>query len=124
MLTSEVRGGIFQKLFFTYIKVTKLAVIKTGGKQYLVSEGDVIDIERVEDKDGKVEFAEVLMLDDGSAVKLGAPTLAGATVQGELMEHFRDDKVTIIKLGRRKRYRRKQGHRQDLTKVKITKISV
>lgn len=103
--------------------MAKLAVIQTGGKQYLVEEGTVIDIERLEDKDGKIEFADVLMIDDGKAVKLGTPTIEKATVSGELMEHFRDDKVTVFKLHRRKRYRRKQGHRQNLTKVKITKIS-
>lgn len=103
--------------------MTKLAVIKTGGKQYLVEEGNVIDIERLEDKDGKIEFTEVLMIDNGKTTKLGAPTVEGAKVSGELMEHFRDDKIIVFKMHRRKRYRRKQGHRQDLTKVKILKIS-
>jgi large subunit ribosomal protein L21 len=103
--------------------MAKLAVIQTGGKQYLVEEGTIVDIEKLEGQDGKIEFAEVLMIDDGKAVKLGTPTIEGAKVTGEIMEQFRDDKVTVIKMHRRKRYRRKQGHRQDLTKVKIVKIT-
>lgn len=101
-----------------------LAVIKTGGKQYLVQEGDILEIERVEANDkGVVEFAEVLMIGDDKGVKLGAPLLEGTKVAAELMEDFRDDKVIVFKMKRRKRYRKTQGHRQNKTRVKITKIN-
>ncbi|MEZ4210551.1 MAG: 50S ribosomal protein L21 [Patescibacteria group bacterium] len=100
-----------------------LAVIKTGGKQYLVQEGDTLEIERVvADDKGVIEFAEVLMIGDDKGVKLGAPTLEGAKVTAELVEDFRDDKVIVFKMKRRKRYRKTQGHRQNKTRVKITKI--
>jgi len=100
-----------------------LAVIKTGGKQYLVQEGDTLEIERVAANDkGVIEFAEVLMIGDDKGVKLGAPTLEGAKVTAELVEDFRDDKVLVFKMKRRKRYRKTQGHRQNKTRVKITKI--
>ncbi|MDD5606125.1 MAG: 50S ribosomal protein L21 [Patescibacteria group bacterium] len=103
--------------------MAKLAVIQTGGKQYLVEEGVVIDIEKLQGQDGKIEFDEVLMIDDGKTVKLGAPVIEKAKVTGEIIEQFKDDKVSVIKMHRRKRYRRNVGHRQNLTKVKITKIS-
>lgn len=95
------------------------AVIRTGGKQYKVTSGDVIDIEKLEGKEGdKVELNEVLMLDS----KIGAPLLSGAKVLGEIVKQFRDDKVIIFKKRRRHNYRRKKGHRQYLTQVKITDI--
>jgi large subunit ribosomal protein L21 len=95
------------------------AVIRTGGKQYKVTSGDVIDIEKLEGNEGdKVEINEVLMLDS----KIGAPLLSGAKVLGEIVKQFRDDKVIIFKKKRRHNYRRKKGHRQYLTQVKITDI--
>jgi len=100
-----------------------LAVIKTGGKQYLVSEGDVLEIERVAaDEKGALVFTEVLLIGDEAGVKLGAPAIEGAKVLAELVEDFRDDKVIVFKMNRRKRYRKTQGHRQNKSKVKITKI--
>ena len=99
-----------------------LAVIKTGGKQYLVSEGDVLDIEKIEGE-GKIKFEEVLMIDDGKATKLGTPMLDKASVDAEIVEQFKDKKIHVFKMKRRKRYRKTQGHRQQTTKVNITKIN-
>lgn len=100
------------------------AVINTGGKQYKVSEKDVIEIERLPFEEGKkVDFDEVLAVGNGSDLKLGTPTVKGAKVQGEVLEHFRGPKLTVFKMKRRKGYRRKKGHRQELTKVKIASVS-
>lgn len=100
------------------------AVIKTGGKQYKVAKDDVLEIEKLEIEPGKpVEFGEVLMLSDGGKVEVGSPLLKGAKVSGEVVEQTRGDKIIIFKKKRRKNYRRKKGHRQDLTVVKITGIA-
>jgi large subunit ribosomal protein L21 len=95
------------------------AVIRTGGKQYKVSTGDVLDIERLPgDAGSKITFGEVLM----AGSKIGAPTLAGASVIGEIVEQTRTAKVVAFKKKRRKNTHRKRGHRQHLTRVKITDI--
>ncbi|MFO0388330.1 MAG: 50S ribosomal protein L21 [Alphaproteobacteria bacterium] len=95
------------------------AVIRTGGKQYKVAQGDVISIEKLSGKEGdKVEINEVLM----AGSKVGAPLISGAKVLAEIVKQFRDDKVIIFKKRRRHNYRRKKGHRQYLTDVKITEI--
>ncbi len=99
------------------------AVIKTGGKQYRVAKDDIIKIEKLEGAAGAtLEFSEVLMVGEGSSVKVGAPTVAGAKVTAELVEQTRGPKVIAFKKRRRKNSRRKHGHRQDLTKVRITSI--
>ena len=99
------------------------AVIKTGGKQYRVAKDDIIIIEKLDGEAGaSLEFAEVLMVGEGADVKVGAPTVAGAKVTGELVEQTRGPKVIAFKKRRRKNSRRKRGHRQDLTKVRITSI--
>lgn len=99
------------------------AVIKTGGKQYRVAAQDVLNIERLDGEAGaKIEFAEVLMVGNGDAIKIGAPTVAGAKVVAEVVEQTRGPKVIAFKKRRRKNSRRKRGHRQDLTKVRITEI--
>ena len=99
------------------------AIFKTGGKQYRVVEGDVIDIEKLEGEAGdKVTFDEVLMAGSGDSMKFGEPTLAGASVEGEVVHQFRTRKVLVFKKRRRKNSRRLNGHRQQLTKVKITAI--
>ena len=95
------------------------AVIRTGGKQYKVTSGDVIDVEKLAGEPGaKVEISEVLVAGN----KVGAPLLAGAKVLAEVVKQFRDDKVIIFKKRRRHNYRRKKGHRQYLTQIKITDI--
>jgi large subunit ribosomal protein L21 len=93
------------------------AVIKTGGKQYRVSKDDVIAVEKLDGEDGAtVVFNDVLMLGD----RVGQPQVAGATVVGEVLRQFRDEKKIIFKHRRRKHHRRRNGHRQYLTLVKIT----
>ncbi|MBL8572440.1 MAG: 50S ribosomal protein L21 [Hyphomicrobiaceae bacterium] len=95
------------------------AVIKTGGKQYKVAANDVITIEKLDQEAGaKVVFDEVLMVN----TTIGAPTVAGASVLAEVVEQTRGPKVIAFKKRRRKNSRRKRGHRQDLTIVKITEI--
>ena len=97
------------------------AVIKTGGKQYRVSKDDVIAIEKLDgDAGATIVFDEVLMLGD----QVGAPRVANAQVTGEVVRQFRGDKVIIFKKRRRKHYRRRNGHRQHLTLVKITDMGV
>jgi len=99
------------------------AVIKTGGKQYRVAANDVLEIERLSgDAGSKVEFTEVLMVGEGESVKVGKPLIAGAKVMAELVEQTRGPKLIAFKKRRRKNSRRKKGHRQDLTKVRITEI--
>ena len=100
------------------------AVIKTGGKQYRVAKDDVVTIERLPgEAGGKIEFKEVLLVGNGADVKLGAPLLDGATVTAELVKQTRGPHVIVFKKRRRKNSRRKRGHRQDLTTVRITGIS-
>ena len=100
------------------------AVIKTGGKQYRVAKDDVLKIERIAGEAGtKIEFNEVLMVGSGASLKVGAPTVAGAKVTGELVEQSRGPKLIAFKKRRRKNSRRKKGHRQDLSTVRITSIT-
>lgn len=98
------------------------AVIRTGGKQYRVAKDDVILIERLDGDSGASLDFEVLMVGGDAGVKVGAPLVAGAKVTGELVEQTRGPKVIAFKKRRRKNSRRKRGHRQDLTKVRITSI--
>lgn len=98
------------------------AVIKTGGKQYKVSVGDIISIEKLETEDTNVTFNEVLLLDDESSTKIGTPFVAGASVTAEILEQFRAPKLEVVKYHSKSRYFKKNGHRQPLTKVKITSI--
>jgi large subunit ribosomal protein L21 len=98
------------------------AVIRTGGKQYRVSEGDTIKVEKLEgDPGAKIQFDEVLLV-GGDTPKIGKPTVSGAKVSGEIVAQTRGNKLIVFKFKRRKRYRRKAGHRQALTQVKITGI--
>ena len=99
------------------------AVIKTGGKQYRVAANDKILIEKLDGAAGdQVNFTEVLMVSNGGTVDIGAPFLAGATVVGEIEKQARGPHIIIFKKRRRKHYRRRNGHRQDLTAVTITEI--
>jgi large subunit ribosomal protein L21 len=98
------------------------AVIKTGGKQYRVATEDVIRVDRVNGQPGEiVEFGEVLVV-GGDVPQLGTPTVAGATVAGELLQHMRGDKVIAFKKRRRKNSRRKRGYRHQFSVVRITEI--
>lgn len=99
------------------------AVIKTGGKQYKVAKDDIIVIEKLDTKTGKkVTFDDVLMCGTGADVTVGAPSIKGASVSGEIIEQRKGDKVIVFKKKRRQNYRRKKGHRQNETVVKITAI--
>ncbi|ADC63079.1 MULTISPECIES: 50S ribosomal protein L21 [Allochromatium] len=100
------------------------AVIQTGGKQYRVSEGDTVKIEKLTAEAGdSVDFEQVLMVADGDDVKVGKPYLAGGKVTATVESHGRAKKVKIIKFRRRKHHMKRQGHRQWFTAVKITGIS-
>ncbi len=100
------------------------AVILTGGKQYRVKEGDVLSVEKLDLAPGrKAQFDKVLLIEDGDAVLVGTPVLDNAMVLGLVLENFRDEKVIVFKKKRRKQYRRTRGHRQSLTKVRITRIA-
>ena len=99
------------------------AVLKTGGKQYKVAKDDVIEIERLPGEAGaQILFDQVLMLGDGAAATAGAPLIAGASVAGTLLAQTQGDKVIIFKKRRRHNYRRKRGHRQELSRVRIDEI--
>jgi large subunit ribosomal protein L21 len=99
------------------------AVIRTGGKQYRVAPNDVIEIERIAGKPGDiVELAEVILLGGDGAPKTGSPTIAGAMVAAEVLEQKRGEKIVVFKKKRRSNYRRKRGHRQELTALRITEI--
>ena len=100
------------------------AVIRTGGKQYKVAKDDLIAVEKLAGEPGStVTLAEVLMLGEGAAAKAGTPTLAGASVTAEVVEHRLGDKVLVFKKRRRHNYRRKNGHRQAQTVLRITGIT-
>ncbi len=100
------------------------AVIKTGGKQYRVVKDDILTIERLEgEAGGTIAFDEVLMVGEGKSVKIGTPIVKGAKVTAELVEQSRARKVIAFKKRRRKNSRRKRGHRQEQTVVKITGIT-
>ena len=103
----------------------KIAVIKTGGKQYKVKEKDTLKIEKIlGDKGKKVNFSEVLLIADekGKSVDIGAPKVKGAKVEATVLEQGRARKISVIKYKRKTRYRRNLGHRQAYTKVEINKI--
>ena len=99
------------------------AVIKTGGKQYKVSANDTIRVEKLDDEAGKkFEFKEVLLTTDNTTTEIGSPIIDGAYVEAELLKQARNDKVIIFKKRRRQNSRRKRGHRQHVSIVKILKI--
>ena len=99
------------------------AVIKTGGKQYRVTEGERLRVEKIAgDKGATVDFGEVLML-GGDKVSIGLPLVSGAKVSAEIIRQGLDKKIIVFKMRRRKRYRRKNGHRQPFTELRITGIS-
>jgi large subunit ribosomal protein L21 len=100
------------------------AVIKTGGKQYRVREGQTLKIESLpQDAGQSVDFDQVLMVGEGADIKVGAPLVSGAKVTAEILTHGRGPKVTIIKFRRRQDSHKKQGHRQNFTEIKVTGIS-
>ena len=103
--------------------MTKIAVIKTGGKQYIAKSGDILKLEKLpKAKDKEVIFNEILMVADGKSVKLGQPKVKDAKVTAKVLEQGRDKKVQVVKYKSKTRYHKVYGHRQPFTKVKIDKI--
>jgi len=101
------------------------AVFETGGKQYRVTEGDTLFIEKLDaEASSEVTFDRVLAVTNGETTQFGAPTVAGATVTAEVLKNGKAKKVIVYKMKPKKGYRRKQGHRQPYTQVKINKITV
>ena len=99
------------------------AVVKTGGKQYKVTVGEKINVEQIPaELDSQIEL-EVLMIADGEKVTVGAPTVAGAKVVAKVVAHGRGEKVRIFKMRRRKHYQKRQGHRQNFTRIEILSIA-
>lgn len=99
------------------------AVIQTGGKQYKVAEGEILKVEKLAGEAGdKLTLDQVLMVKDENGIKIGAPLLTGARITVEVIEQGRSKKIIVYKYKKRKNYRRKQGHRQSYTKIKIEKI--
>ena len=100
------------------------AVIKTGGKQYRVTNGLKLKVEQIPvDVGAEVTLDQILMVGEGESVKIGAPFLAGATVKATVISHGRHDKVKIFKMRRRKHYQKHQGHRQNYTELRIDAIA-
>jgi len=101
------------------------AVIKTGGKQYKVSKDDIISVEKLSEEAGKkIKLNEVLIISDKGKPVVGDPLIKGASVEAEIVDHTRSAKITVFKKKRRHNYRRKKGHKQDLTAVKIQSIDL
>ncbi len=101
------------------------AVIKTGGKQYKVAEGEILKVEKLKASEGEpVDITDVLLIEKDGEVTLGSPFIEGAKVTAKILRHGKEDKVTIIKMKRRKDYRKKQGHRQNYSEIQIEQISV
>lgn len=98
------------------------AVIKTGGKQYKVAEGDVLRVEKLESKDGNVVFEDVLLVVNGE-VKVGQPVVSGAKVSAKIIEEGKGDKKMVFKYKSKTRQHKKKGHRQPYSKIEITKIT-
>ena len=101
----------------------KKAVIATGGKQYLVSEGETLEVERIKDAKDKLNFTPLLVI-DGEKVEVGKPEVSGASVSAKLVEEIKADKVTSIRYKAKKRVKKVHGHRQILNKIKIESIKV
>ena len=101
------------------------AVFKTGGKQYRVKPGDTLDVELLPDEvDSVAEFGEVLALSDGGEVTIGAPLVEGAKVTAQVLSHYKDRKLMVFKYKAKNRYRRKRGHRQTSTRLRIRDIEL
>ncbi|NLT68824.1 MAG: 50S ribosomal protein L21 [Acidobacteria bacterium] len=101
------------------------AVIMTGGKQYRVSEGDLVRVEKLESEPGaQVEFKDVLLVKSDAKTYIGQPMVEGATVTGTLVSQGKDDKILVFKYKKKKQYRRTRGHRQQHSEVRIEKINV
>lgn len=121
-----MHGSIYKFVLIDASHQIMIAVIKTGGKQYIIKEGTTLKVEKLPgEQGGKIVFDQVLLVgEEGGEVKVGTPTVAGAKVEATILEQGRAPKVTVIKYKRKVRYKRKLGHRQSYTKIKIDKIAV
>lgn len=103
--------------------MAKIAIIETGGKQYVVESGSVLNVEKLPtEKGGKITFDKVLLVDDGKTIDVGTPHIAGAKVSAVLVSEGRSKKVTVIRYRQKSRYFKKKGHRQAFAKVRITAL--
>ncbi|OGG71284.1 50S ribosomal protein L21 [Candidatus Kaiserbacteria bacterium RIFCSPHIGHO2_12_FULL_53_13] len=105
--------------------MAKIAIIETGGKQYLVTQDSVLNVEKIAgaDKAGsKITFDKVLLTDDGKETKVGSPYVTGAVVSAELVEEGREKKISVIRYRQKSKYFKKRGHRQPYAKVRITAL--
>lgn len=105
--------------------MAKIAIIETGGKQYVVTNDSVLSVEKLDGEQNpgaKILFDKVLLVDDGSKAQVGKPYVSGAKVEAELVEEGRASKVTVIRYRQKSRYFKKKGHRQPFTKVRITAL--
>ncbi|NGX63855.1 MAG: 50S ribosomal protein L21 [Candidatus Anoxychlamydiales bacterium] len=100
------------------------AIIQTGGKQYKIEEKSILDVELIDAKDGKIEFNDVLLLNDGKKIVVGTPYIKNCKIKAEILKEVKGPKVIAYKYKKRKNYRRKRGHRQKYSKVQITKIEM
>lgn len=103
----------------------KIAIIRTGSKQYIVKVGDVLKIEKIFDEDiksGKIIFDDVLLVDDGTETKVGTPVVTGSKVVADVIDQIKDKKVVVIKYRAKSRYFKKRGHRQPKTFIQISEI--
>ncbi len=100
------------------------AIVSTGGKQYKVAEGDVIDVEKLDAQPGDEVQLDVLMLNDGNQIIVDASTLSDKKVTAKVLEQFKGEKQLVFKFKKRKRYHRTRGHRQNLTKLQITALPI
>lgn len=98
------------------------AVIQTGGKQYKVAEGDVIEVEKMGQDKGPISFSEVLLVKKNNNLVIGKPFIEKAKVKGQILENFKGKKIRVIKFKSKSRYSRTRGHRQQKTRIKIEKI--
>jgi large subunit ribosomal protein L21 len=102
----------------------KYAIVQSGGKQYRVSEGSILEVDRLAAEPEKsYQFEEVLMVADDGSVHVGAPTVAGAKVKAVVLEHVRGPKVRVFHYKSKQRHRKTQGHRQEYTRVRVEKIT-
>lgn len=100
------------------------AIFETGGKQYKASKGDIVYVEKLDAEPGKLVSFDALVVADGDDIKIGTPIVEGAKVRAKIVEHGKGKKVVIFKYKAKENYRKKQGHRQPFTKIRITSIGV
>jgi len=121
----EILNGSYRGDYLLFFNIMGYAIIQTGGKQYRVAEGDIIEVEKLDLEEGTdTTFEDVLLVSNGEDLSIGAPHVKGAAVTAEVVEQAKGDKVIAFKFKRRKGYHRTVGHRRRLTRLKIKSISV